>query len=308
MPCTNQIKAQRYGFTKDGKANYVFPNHTNYNKNREPDKLFGCKQCMPCRIQKSGEWAVRLMHEAQMHESNIFLTLTQNQEHMPKNRSLDHREIQLFLKRLRKHYEPKIIRFYLGGELGKSRLNPHWHIIVFNLEVDDLELHCRNKRGDKIYKSATIEKIWGRGFITIGEVNKTTCAYTAGYLMKDSEMNHQDTVNLVDQVTGEIIERKKPYNAMSTKPGIAKAWYDKYKDDVFPCDYVIVKGKKVNTPGYYRRQLEKDNPELFEDLREIRDQSRQTKQFLENNTPRRIRDRAKIQLLNIKRLQLEKML
>ena len=35
-----------------------------------------CGQCRGCRLEYSRQWAVRIMHEAQMHESNVFVTLT----------------------------------------------------------------------------------------------------------------------------------------------------------------------------------------------------------------------------------------
>ena len=37
-----------------------------------------CGQCWGCRLQHSREWAIRCMHEAQMHEHNSFITLTIN--------------------------------------------------------------------------------------------------------------------------------------------------------------------------------------------------------------------------------------
>lgn len=207
---------------------------------------------------------------------------------------------------MRKHYGP--MRFLMCGELGENRTNPHYHAVIFGLEVNDLILFTKNQRGDAVYTSPTIEKIWGRGFITIGEVNKTTCSYTAGYLLKDAGITHEKNREYVDNQTGEILIRKKPYISMSTKPGIGKDWYDKFKTDVFPHDYCIYKGKKVATPNYYRKQLEKANPELFELLREKREAVIHTDSFRENNTPKRIATRAKIKTLNLKRLQLEKTL
>lgn len=306
MTCPYQIKAQASGFTALGKVRFIFVKNSEYKHHLPPDKLFTCKQCLLCRLASSLEWSVRMMHEAQMHEESIFLTLTQNPEHMPSDRQLDHRHFQLFLKRMRKHYGP--MRFYMCGEYGDNKINPHYHAIIFGVHIDDMELFTTNQRGDKIYKSATVEKIWGRGFITIGEVNKTTCAYTAGYLLKDMSMTGIKQLEYPDSETGEIINRKRPYNGMSTNPGIGKDWYDKFNSDVFPHDYCVHKGQKVPTPSYYRRLLVKANPELAEQLLALRELALETEQFKENNTPARIKVRAKVKALNLKRLTLEKQL
>lgn len=35
-----------------------------------------CGQCIGCRLERSRQWAVRCVHEASLHTSNCFLTLT----------------------------------------------------------------------------------------------------------------------------------------------------------------------------------------------------------------------------------------
>ena len=53
-----------------------------------------------------------------MHESSQFITLTYAPENYPKNGSVSPREMQLFLKRLRRLVEPVQLRYYLVGEYG----------------------------------------------------------------------------------------------------------------------------------------------------------------------------------------------
>ena len=70
-----------------------------------------CGQCRGCRLEKSRQWAIRCVHEAKMHEQNCFITLTYAPEHLPKNESLELRDFQLFMKRLRKKSKKKFAFF-----------------------------------------------------------------------------------------------------------------------------------------------------------------------------------------------------
>ena len=43
---------------------------------------------------------------------------------------------------------------------------------------------------------------------------------------------------------------------MSLKPGIGASWMEKYADEVYPRDYVVVNGKKAKPPRYYDKMLD----------------------------------------------------
>lgn len=78
----------------------------------EPDSPVevSCGQCAGCRLDRSKNWAVRCMHEAQMHEENCFITLTFDEKSLwsrPNPGSLCNVEHQLFVKRLRKFVKKK---------------------------------------------------------------------------------------------------------------------------------------------------------------------------------------------------------
>lgn len=65
-----------------------------------------CNQCIGCRLNYSRQWAIRCIHEAQMHKNNCFITLTFSPEALASRqnpKSLDMREWQLFMKRVRKN-------------------------------------------------------------------------------------------------------------------------------------------------------------------------------------------------------------
>lgn len=66
-----------------------------------------CGQCIGCRLDRSRQWAMRCVHEASLHDDNCFITLTYNDENIPFDASLRHRDYQLFMKRLRFKYSKK---------------------------------------------------------------------------------------------------------------------------------------------------------------------------------------------------------
>ena len=45
-----------------------------------------CGNCLACKIQRSREWAMRLLHELEYWEKATFITLTYAPEHLPENR------------------------------------------------------------------------------------------------------------------------------------------------------------------------------------------------------------------------------
>lgn len=130
-----------------------------------------CGKCVKCRLKKSAEWAMRCMHEASLHDSNYFLTLTYDEDHYPLNGSLVRDEIPKFIKRLRRRLDylgkPKI-RVYYCGEYGDSTNRPHYHAIVFGLRLDDLEFYKASPNGDRYYNSAFIDSVWGLGYVVCG--------------------------------------------------------------------------------------------------------------------------------------------
>lgn len=82
-----------------------------------PTLRLPCGQCTGCRLKRSAEWATRCMHEAKTHTHNCWLTLTYDDEHLPRkywtgltdkhgkrlySGSLDKSDVQRFVRSLRK--------------------------------------------------------------------------------------------------------------------------------------------------------------------------------------------------------------
>lgn len=53
---------------------------------------------------------------------------------------------------------------------------------------------------------------------------------------------------------------------MSLKPGIGSRWLQKFQTDVYPHDYVIVRGKEMKPPKYYDRLFSQAQPDSFEEV------------------------------------------
>lgn len=81
-----------------------------------------CGKCIGCRLAHSRAWAVRCVHESTLHEHNCFLTLTFDDDHLPSDHSVHVRDVQLFLKRLRKSLGDVKVRFFACGEYGEKMI------------------------------------------------------------------------------------------------------------------------------------------------------------------------------------------
>lgn len=256
MACFSPLTAYRGKTITPGKINIVWDRKQSVSL--EPLRL-PCGQCVGCRLERSRQWAIRCVHEASLYDDNCFLTLTFDEEHFPPSGSLDKADFQNFMKRFRKKCG-KRIRYYHCGEYGEQFGRPHYHAIIFNYDFSDKELHSE-KNGHKVYTSKTLSELWPFGFSLIGSVTFDSAAYVARYIMK--------------KINGDMAEAhydgKEPeYTTMSRRPGIGKGWYEKWKDDVFPSDEVIIKGVACKPPRFYEIILDKENKLMYADVKRER--------------------------------------
>ena len=283
----------------------------------------GCGGCLGCNMDYRRMWAMRIAHEAAMYEyngGNSFITLTyrnkhdcsteqlEEGKHVPDDWSLNKRHFQLFMKRLRKEFGNREIRYFACGEYGKrckhdidlDRVDcplcntgrPHFHACIFGLTFDDLEAY-QSDGGIMRYTSPTLEKIWGYGFVDVGDVTYASAAYTAGYVLKKVRSVNSDYHYLTYDIDGVItwiqpefvlmsrgktckLHRGMPYqvDCPNCSRGIGRDWLETYHSDVFPSDEVPVAGYGVvkGVPRYYYEWLKENDPDMYEELRAIRNQ------------------------------------
>lgn len=143
-----------------------------------------CNECAICMQRKVFGFVQRCKFEAQQYDSRPwFVTLTYDNEHLPKGNSLDKRDVQLFLKRLRinlkRHGFDYKIRYVMVGEYGSNTHRPHYHLILFGINSFTHQ-ECLDV-SDIIYTS------WKNGFIQHRQVdpsNEATFYYTTKYMRK----------------------------------------------------------------------------------------------------------------------------
>lgn len=260
-----------------------------------------CGRCVGCRLERSRQWAVRIMHEAQMHERNSFVTLTYNDEKVPWDGSLKKADWQHFARRLRKKVGK--FRYFHCGEYGELRGRPHYHAALFGHDfMFDRTLYTMSN-GFPLYNSPTLDKAWGHGYCQIGNLTFESAAYVARYIMKkvNGAQAENHYLNYTDLDTGEVVSRTPEYTTMSLKPGIGASWFEKYQGDVFPRDEVISNGRPARPPKFYDGLLERTDPEQLEEIKYLR--SVKAKRRYKDNTPERLAVREKLKELQARRLK-----
>lgn len=156
---------------------------------------YGCGQCLRCRINRSRVWACRLMLETHQHEVSQFVTLTYDQENQPSGGTLQPRDVQLFLKRLRQLVAPVRLRYYMVGEYGDSRGRPHYHLCLFGS-----------------VSAEQIKAAWGLGIVDVRVLSWDLALYITGYILKR-------WTNAEDPVAKKFLKGRHPeFARMSLRP------------------------------------------------------------------------------------------
>lgn len=192
-----------------------------------------CGKCPFCFKRRVSAWSFRLMEEEKISSSSYFVTLTYDTKYIhltPKGfMNLNKRDIQLFMKRLRKDNKEKV-KYYLCGEYGGKTNRPHYHLIIFNAKIE------------------TIQPNWNKGQIHYGQVSEASVGYTLKYMAKPSKIPlHQND------------DRQKEFSLMSK--GLGKNYINEkmsnwHKNDPINRVYCNLKdGKKIAMPRYYKDKI-----------------------------------------------------
>lgn len=235
-----------------------------------------CGQCIGCRLKYTRDWACRMMAELQYHDRACFITLTYDDEHVPfvwfrdgdhelqAAMTLEKRDLQLFMKRLRKKFKDVTVRFYACGEYGSQTHRPHYHAIIYGVDFSqDRYFWNRSKTGFNYYRSPTLECLWPNGHSLVCDVSFDTCAYVARYVTKKMNGKNREFY--------EYFNISPEFSTMSLKPGIGRQYYEDHKHELYEKMYMVLKdsngGKKVSTPRYFDKLYDLEYPALSSEVK-----------------------------------------
>lgn len=262
-----------------------------------------CGHCLGCRLDHASMWATRLTMEAKTWQKCCFVTLTYNNPNLPiKNNkmTLKKKDLQDFLKRLRYYHKgkqewvnpktgefEKPIRYFACGEYGPKGGRPHYHLAIFNWEPSDLKIYKQNKHGDNSFTSTELQKIWGKGFVVVEELNFNTASYIARYVQKKAgiepkkreytgeyekiikidERNGLPFEHYINKTKIEKSEIEKEFIVMSRAVGIGRKYWEENKEKIKRNKGIMLKIKdKVKIkpiPRYFKKLWEDEDYEEF---------------------------------------------
>ena len=214
-------------------------------------------------------------------EDSLFVTFTYREPwhctpeqkneglHCPGDGSLDHSHFQKFMKRLRKHFGDRRIRYYQCGEYGDETNRPHYHAILYNVSFPDQEL-MKQQNGYSLFVSETLDKLWKYGYCWFGSVSFDSAAYVARYCMKKITGTKAHDHYLRHDEYGNEYWLKPEYSTMSK--GIGKEFYEEYKTDLYPESQCPIPGRGVygKPPRYFDKLHTISHPEEMEEVKEAR--------------------------------------
>ena len=282
----------------------------------EPSNLeLPCGKCLGCQQTRANHWAERCKHHASQYLNNSFLTLTYNDYWQPDDRNVQPRDLQLFLKRLRKRLHRVLagqtqqkpprdprnlilsdprrpLRYFACGEYGETTGRPHYHLLLFNADFAGQQIGASH--GNQLRINDHIAACWtdprtgsSYGNHTVGTA---TAGAVAGYIAKYVLKSHR-----YNSLNNPICDRDGVANPNWIRPpfvrmskGIGNEWLTKYHSDLARGYYTDGHGRKQAIPRYYKRKLKeayKHTAMILEEYQHIYTQ--QTKDSDKNSEARR---------------------
>lgn len=175
----------------------------------------------------------------------------------------------------------------------------------------DRRFHKITKAKEKIYVSPLLDRLWGFGFASVGDVTFGSAAYVARYHVKKAGSVVGDA-DYVNPDTGEVLARE--YVTMSRgagrndpdprfRRGLGSGWFEKYHSDVYPQDARVIKGIDTKPCKFYDSLYEAQDPAGFQAVK--LDRLVQASALRDDNTEDRLFAKEKVKLAQISKLKTE---
>lgn len=169
---------------------------------------FDCGACPECLSKRANNIVLRDVYESKERSDNCMVTLTYDsflrdekgniiydrngvplENPVDPDRKVCKRHIQLFIKRLRKWWSTisdTKIKYRVCAEYGSKTHRAHYHAILFGVRFDDLHYYKKSKRGNTIYMSPKLTKLWSFGICTVDSISirSAIARYCSKYISK----------------------------------------------------------------------------------------------------------------------------
>ena len=212
-----------------------------------------CGKCINCKSRRASTWSSRLMKEYERSQTGYFITLTYDTNYVPITdkgfMSLDKRHLQTFFKRLRLWHTDSSLKYYAVGEYGGKTFRPHYHIILFNANIEFIEKSwsdCVNK------KKAIFRKL---GAVHYGTLTDASVGYTLKYISKAKRIPLHQNDDRIPEFS--LMSKGIGLNYLTPKQ---IQWHLEKPSERM---YIPMKdGKKAPLPRYYKERIY--SPEMKE--------------------------------------------
>ena len=166
-----------------------------------------CRECWQCRKRRVDDLVGRCIAESRFSKKTYAITLTYAQGAGVNAVTLVYKDVQDFLKRLRKKYK---CRYIVAGEYGSAKGRAHWHIVLF-FKQNCLKNKCEEKKECKCvpnvknmpqirFKKENLPeneyrvdwKYWTKGFCYFQEPDWKGFEYALKYVLKNQDSRSAD--------------------------------------------------------------------------------------------------------------------
>lgn len=171
---------------------------------------YPCGKCFECLRRERYRWCSRLSMEFAQAKTAYFITFTYDDSHLPPFGSLDRDRAKSLVRNLIPHVKKKVynISYFLVGEYGFEGNRPHYHLILMNYPLDNIDMHNKCMR------------LWPEGHVDICYLSGALINYATKYIIKDVSSSSFDPQSLGLQKEFRMMSRNLGFGLLD--PGIVK--------------------------------------------------------------------------------------